>query len=87
MKKPSNLPNGPLAGMPTSIPITRIEPTRLPCAAEPYAEYLRDGVRQILIENGILNADFTPNEATAAKLGWRLKDPGPETARSSHADR
>lgn len=29
-------------------------------------------LRQILVNNGILNPDYTPNEATAAKLGWRL---------------
>ncbi len=36
------------------------------------------GQRQILVENGILNADFTPNEETAAKMGWPLRDPTPE---------
>jgi hypothetical protein len=31
--------------------------------------------RMILVENGILNPDFTPNEATYAKHGWTLIDP------------
>jgi hypothetical protein len=31
-------------------------------------------LREILVENGILNADFTPNEQTAARLGWTLTD-------------
>ena len=35
----------------------------------------KEGLRRILVENGILNPDFTPNEATAAKLGWKLVDP------------
>jgi len=26
-------------------------------------------------QNGILNPDFTPNEATYAKQGWKLVDP------------
>jgi len=34
-----------------------------------------DSYRRILVENGILNPDFTPNEATAALLGWELSDP------------
>jgi hypothetical protein len=33
------------------------------------------GWRMILVENGILNPDFTPNEATYAKQGWTLIDP------------
>jgi hypothetical protein len=33
--------------------------------------------RLILVQNGILNADFTPNEATYAKNGWKLIDPVP----------
>ena len=33
--------------------------------------------RRILVENGILNPDFTPNEETARRLGWSLTDPPP----------
>jgi len=31
-------------------------------------------VRDILVENGSLNADYTPNEATAYQMGWILDD-------------
>ncbi len=41
---------------------------------EPYGEKLSAGLRRILRENGTLNRDNTPNEATAAALGWQLKD-------------
>jgi len=33
-----------------------------------------EAMRRILVENGTLNADYTPNEATAAKLGWSLRE-------------
>ncbi|MBI3817742.1 MAG: hypothetical protein HY286_03540 [Planctomycetes bacterium] len=33
-----------------------------------------EDIRKLLIENGTLNPDGTPNEQTAAKLGWRLRD-------------
>lgn len=36
---------------------------------------LPDDLRRILVANGILNADFTPNEATAAQMGWTLLSP------------
>lgn len=41
----------------------------------PYGTQFRPAHRQILVENGILNPDFTPNEATAAMMGWTLRDP------------
>jgi hypothetical protein len=44
----------------------------------PSGSQYTEGHRQILIENGILNADFTPNEETAAMMGWTLRDPEPE---------
>ncbi len=37
---------------------------------------LSDGLRQVLVENGILNPDFTPNESTAAAMGWELREAG-----------
>ncbi len=43
-----------------------------------YGTRYREAHRQILVENGILNPDFTPNEATAAMMGWTLRDPEPE---------
>ncbi len=41
----------------------------------PYGTQYPDELRAILVESGILNADFTPNEATARRLGWQLVDP------------
>jgi hypothetical protein len=40
----------------------------------PFGTQYPDDYRQILVDNGILNADYTPNETTAAALGWTLKD-------------
>ena len=37
--------------------------------------------RDLLVESGILNADFTPNEETARRLGWELRDPTEEDLR------
>ena len=44
----------------------------------PYGTQYREGHRRILIENGILNPDFTPSEETAARMGWTLKNPEPD---------
>ncbi len=41
---------------------------------EPYSEDKSERYKQILIQNGTLNPDLTPNEATARRLGWELKD-------------
>jgi len=35
-------------------------------------------LRQLLVENGILNPDFTPNESMAASRGWTLVEAGDE---------
>ncbi|MCB9920198.1 MAG: collagen-like protein [Planctomycetes bacterium] len=40
----------------------------------PWAGHLPERVRAMLVANGILNADFTPNEETARRLGWTLRD-------------
>jgi hypothetical protein len=32
-------------------------------------------IRDLLVRNGILNPDYTPNEATAERLGWKLIEP------------
>ena len=45
-----------------------------------FGENLRPEVRQMLVENGILNPDFTPNEATAAAMGWSLAPAGTAAA-------
>ena len=41
---------------------------------EPFGTQYPQEIRDILVANGILNADYTPNEATAARLGWILMD-------------
>lgn len=43
-----------------------------------YGTQYREAHPQILVETGILNPDFTLNEATAAMMGWTLRDPEPE---------
>lgn len=40
----------------------------------PYGNQFPEDLRQILVDNGILNPDFTVNEATAASLGWELRE-------------
>ena len=41
----------------------------------PFGPGLPDSFRKLLVANGTLNEDFTPNEQTARKLGWKLIDP------------
>jgi len=41
----------------------------------PYGSQYPEALRQLLVKNGILNPDYTPNEQTAARLGWQLKNP------------
>jgi len=52
-------------------PNTTIIPTY---RGEPYATDKSERYQQILIQNGTLNPDLTPNEATARRLGWELTD-------------
>jgi hypothetical protein len=42
---------------------------------ERFGDTLAPAQQQRLVANGILNADLTPNEATAARLGWTLHEP------------
>ena len=42
---------------------------------EPYGAALPEPIRRTLVSSGILNEDFTPDEATARRMGWRLRDP------------
>jgi hypothetical protein len=60
------------ADMPTIAPNTSFRPTT---RGEVYGTGLRPEVRRILVDNGLLNPDGTPNEAVAARLGARLQDP------------
>jgi hypothetical protein len=41
----------------------------------PFGAQYPDALRRILVENGTLNDDYTPNERTATRLGWHLVDP------------
>ncbi len=50
----------------------------------PFATEYPEELRRILVANGTLNADFTPNEATAARLGWTLRDLDPDRPPKSH---
>jgi hypothetical protein len=40
----------------------------------PYGSQYPEDLRQILVENGTLNPDFTPNRAKAAEMGWILTE-------------
>ncbi|MHC4944463.1 MAG: FG-GAP repeat domain-containing protein [Planctomycetota bacterium] len=40
----------------------------------PYGTQYPEALRMILVKNGILNPDFTPNKKTAARMGWVLRD-------------
>jgi hypothetical protein len=40
----------------------------------PYGTQYPQAIRDLLVANGILNADYTPNEMTAADLGWKLEE-------------
>jgi len=47
-----------------------------------YGKQYPDALRDILVENGTLRPDYTPNEATANRLGWTLREePAPSVAR------
>lgn len=41
---------------------------------EAFHPQLPTAVRDLMVESGILNADHTPDEGTAARLGWTLVD-------------
>ena len=55
----------------------------------PFGTQYPKALRDILVANGILNADYTPNEATAARLGWKLEsldDPDLNPELKQHAE-
>ncbi len=45
----------------------------------PFGTQYPPTIRQLLIDNDTLNPDLTPNEATAARLGWQLLEPARES--------
>ncbi len=58
---------------------TAIEPNTAYVPAEsgvPFGAQYPLEIRALLVASGVLNADFTPNEATATRLGWKLKGTG-----------
>jgi hypothetical protein len=42
----------------------------------PFGTQYPQALRRILVENGTLREDFTPNEETARRLGWTLEEAG-----------
>ncbi len=50
----------------------------------PWGTQHPDAIRRILVENGTLNPDFTPNEETASRMGWVLVDPATDPARPEY---
>lgn len=41
---------------------------------EPYGTQYPEALRRLLVANGTLNDDYTPNEVTAGRLGWVLRE-------------
>ena len=41
----------------------------------PFGGQYPDELRDVMVRSGLLNSDYTPNEATMHKLGFELKDP------------
>ena len=72
--------NGVRAGFSDHVPI-RPNTTFVPrVRGQAFGTGLPETVRETLVETGILNSDYTPNEATAHRLGWTLADPPAERA-------
>ncbi|MCI0589718.1 MAG: hypothetical protein L0323_23115, partial [Planctomycetes bacterium] len=74
------LVNGVRRGFADHQPIRENSAFVPPARGVPYGTQYPEAFRQILVENGILNPDFTPNEGTAARLGWVLGEVGVESA-------
>ncbi len=55
----------------TFLPNTSFQPE---IKGVPFGTQYPKSYRDLLVKSGILNADYTPNEATAARLGWKLKE-------------
>lgn len=54
------------------VPNTAFRPER---RGEVFGKEYPQAFRDLLVRNGILKADYTPNEATARALGWKLEEP------------
>ena len=66
--------NGVRAGYADFEPIETNTAYRPQQHSVPYGEHMNPHFQRLLIENGTLNADLTPNVQTAASLGWELRD-------------
>jgi len=66
------------ADIETILPNTTFVPGMDEEFGEPAFPQFRPEYRQLLVENGTLNEDFTPNMETAARLGWIPPTPEPE---------
>lgn len=45
----------------------------VPRGRRPFGTQYPQAIRDMLVENGILNPDYTPNELTASRMGWSLE--------------
>jgi hypothetical protein len=68
------LVNGVRRGYANQVTITDNQGYVPTVRAKPFGTQYPQAIRDLLVANGILNADYTPNEATAARLGWQLQD-------------
>lgn len=55
-------------------------------AGVPFGPSLPPDYRRLLVENGLLNPDYTPNLGTSSLLGWELREPTLEELESSWAE-
>lgn len=50
----------------------------------PYGQEYSRAYRNLLVENGTLNTDYTPNVQTAMKRGWVLREPTKKEVARAH---
>ena len=59
------------------------KPTRM---GVPFGTQYPRAYRNLLVENGILNANYTPNLETAKRLGWALREPTQDELKAAVAE-
>jgi hypothetical protein len=67
--------NGVRRGYTDYTPFSENTTFRPTVAGVPFGMDYPKSYRDILVRAGILNADYTPNEVTAQRLGWNLELP------------
>jgi hypothetical protein len=68
--------------------IAQNEAFRPEVAGIPFGAHYPKAYRDMLVANGILNQDYTPNLVTASRNGWVLREPTPdEVARALESER